>query len=97
MRLSGRIYRDDEGIYVSSCTELDISTCADSFEEVVKSTMDMIACYFKACAKDGTLRRELDRLHSPEGESIPVVAELDAPTLGVTTKVIAEKLIELRP
>jgi predicted RNase H-like HicB family nuclease len=60
--LTGIIYRDEDGIYVSHCNELDIDTCGDTFEDVQRTTKSMIRAYFAACKKLGTYDDVLTRL-----------------------------------
>lgn len=61
LRLHGEIHRS-EGHYVSRCHELDTVTAAETIEQVLDSTADMIALYFETCAKQGSLESELARL-----------------------------------
>lgn len=55
LRIEGRIFRDADGILVSRCESLDISTCGETFEDVVRSTVDMLVTYFEASQKLGRM------------------------------------------
>lgn len=58
MILTGFIYRDPDGMFVSHCNELDIDTWAPSVEEVKRLTPRMIEGFLE-------VRRALHR--TPDG------------------------------
>lgn len=62
--LTGVIFKDEDGIFVSHCHELDIETCGESLEELRHRTESMIRSYFKACQKLGTYEQILRRLNA---------------------------------
>lgn len=63
LRLTGTIIVED-GVYLSECCELNISTCAASLDACLQDTLEMILAYFAASAKMGTLQDELGHLVS---------------------------------
>lgn len=60
--LTGYIYRDPEGQFVSHCVELDIDTWAPTLEEVRELTPRMLTGYFEAAEQMGTLDQLLEDL-----------------------------------
>jgi len=67
--LTGYIYRDPEGMFVSHCNELDTDTWAETMEAVRALTPHMITGYFVAAKNMGTLDRVLSELAA--GRSVP--------------------------
>lgn len=61
IRLTGNI-TVEEGVFVSNCNELTISTCSSSLEGVMKDTLEMIDGYFHASKKAGLLEKDLKKL-----------------------------------
>lgn len=62
--LTGYIYQDPDGMFVSHCNELDTDTWGPSVEEARRLTPDMIETYFHMAAKIGTLNDVLASLSS---------------------------------
>ena len=62
--LTGFIYPSEDGMLISHCNELDIDTCADSFEEIQQRTEEMIHAYFVASTKMGMYNELMERLQA---------------------------------
>lgn len=67
--LTGYIYRDPEGMFVSHCNELSIDTWAASIEEVKRMTPKMIEGYFEAVELLGTMSQTLNSLKTMKDRS----------------------------
>lgn len=69
--LTGYIYRDPDGMFVSHCNELDTDTWGPSIEEAQRLTPDMIETYFRMAAKIGSLNDVLANLSSASEDAVP--------------------------
>jgi len=52
------IFQED-GVYVAYCPSLDISTCADTYNEAIGSFYEMFQLHIETCLEAGTLHDDL--------------------------------------
>lgn len=74
MVLTGFIYRDPEGMFVSHCNELDIDTWAPTLEEVKTLTPRMINGFLEAAELVGTLKQTLEGISCAAPVKPPMAA-----------------------
>ncbi|MFO0656349.1 MAG: hypothetical protein U0787_14875 [Polyangia bacterium] len=69
--LTGYVYRNQDGLFVSHCNELDIDTWAPTMDEVRRLTPDMIATYFAMAIQMNMLEDVLGHLCVPSSGHLP--------------------------
>lgn len=83
IELTGRIERRD-GVYLSRIEELDLFTYADTMEDVLKLTIEVIRCHFDTCKKMGTLDNVLaslirgNRAQTPQSITLSIETDMRA-------------------
>jgi predicted RNase H-like HicB family nuclease len=87
LEISGSIWQDSDGIFVSRCDSLDIMSAGDTFESAWQNTMDAIVLYIRSCIADGTIADLMRRVvvPAPLGPVVGTPSEahltFDAPAL----------------
>lgn len=60
--LEGHLFQED-GAWISFCPALDLTTCADTRQQVLVHTKEAIELFFKSCVQRGTLKAALKNLN----------------------------------
>lgn len=53
------VFRQEDGTYIAYCPALDISTCAETYNDTISDFYEMFQLHIECCVNSGTLNEDL--------------------------------------